>query len=70
MTGITIERQIACVRREIGMRKKVYPRWQASGRMTAEESTRQIETMEAVLATLERVKAEAESKTAPELPLT
>jgi hypothetical protein len=67
--SIDINMQIACVRREIGMRKKVYPRWIQSGRMTPEESERQILTMEAVLATLERVRDEQMAKTAPELPL-
>lgn len=64
---ITIERQIACVRREIGMRRKVYPGWVQRGKMTQDEAERQIATMEAVQATLERVRDEHQAKVAPGL---
>ena len=44
--------QIACVRREISMRQRVYPRWVESGRMTEEQSRQEIKGMYAVLDTL------------------
>lgn len=50
---ITIEDQIACVRREIGMRKRVYPRWVENGKMKINQADREIAVMEAVLKTLE-----------------
>jgi len=67
MSAITIERQIAAVRDEIGKRKRLYPKWVREQRMTQAESDDRIACMEAVRATLERVKAEAEAKKAPGL---
>jgi hypothetical protein len=54
---ITIDQQIACVKRELTMRGTVYNRQVAAGRMKSEEATRQIETMRAVLQTLLEVRA-------------
>src|SRR6478672_7720338 len=31
----SLEDQVACVRRELAMRERVYPRWVSEGRMTA-----------------------------------
>jgi hypothetical protein len=45
---VTLDDMIVCVRREIGMRKRVYPRWVESLKMSAGEATREIEVMEAV----------------------
>lgn len=64
---ITIERQIAAVRREISMRRKVYPGWVQRGRMTQDEADRQIATMEAARATLESVRDERAAKVNPGL---
>ena len=50
---MSIEDQIACVKREIGMREKVYPRWIEQKRMTQAKADKEIETMKAVLVTLE-----------------
>lgn len=65
MADVPIERQIACVRREVGMRRRVYPGWVAARRLTQEEADRQLEAMEAALATLERVKAERDAALEP-----
>lgn len=46
--------QIKCVKREIAMRKKAYPRRIAQGRMTQKKADHEIATMEAVLRTLEK----------------
>lgn len=54
----TIDEQIDCVRREIGMRQRVYPKWIESRRLTQETADRELTRMRAVLATLERVKAQ------------
>lgn len=50
----TLDEQIQCVRREIGMRERVYPSRIANGKMTAATAAHEIETMEHVLATLEQ----------------
>lgn len=53
MTDVPIDEQVTCVKREIAMRERVYPRWVASNRMTPAKAKTEIETMKAVLATLE-----------------
>ena len=47
--------QITCVERELGMRRRVYPRWVATGRMTQADADREIATMSAVLDTLRSI---------------
>lgn len=49
--------QITAVEREIAMRKRVYPRWIESERMTQSKADHEIECMEAVLRTLQVVKS-------------
>lgn len=46
--GITNADKLACAKREVAMRKKVYPRWVQSGKMTAEKAKREIAIMEAI----------------------
>lgn len=58
--AVTIERQIACVEREIALRRRAYPRWVSAGRMTQRDADRELAEMEAVLATLRGLKAEVE----------
>ena len=53
--GPPLPEQRAAVVREIGMRKRVYPNWVASGRMKQAEADRQLAAMEAVLGTLDVV---------------
>lgn len=50
---IPLSEQIDCVRREIGMRQSLYPKWVQAGRMTQARADHQIAAMEAVLTTLE-----------------
>lgn len=59
-TVVTIADQIACVRREIAVRSKVYPRWVESGRMKHDQADREVEAMIAVLATLQEVQRQRE----------
>lgn len=54
--NITLDEQIDCVRREISMRRRVYPRWIDAWRMTEERADHEIAAMEAVLATLESLR--------------
>lgn len=53
---MTIDEQITCVMREINMRRRVYPKWVANGRMTKENADREIAAMAAVLDTLKGLK--------------
>jgi hypothetical protein len=54
---VSIEEQIACVKRELAMRHHVYPRRVADKKMTQALADKETEHMGAVLATLERLKA-------------
>jgi hypothetical protein len=49
---VTLDAQIACVKREIAMRLRVYPKFIISGKMKSTEADHQIAAMQAVLATL------------------
>lgn len=57
---VSIQRQIACVEREIALRRRAYPRWVRAGRMTQRDADRELAEMESVLATLRGLKAEVE----------
>jgi hypothetical protein len=52
MTHPDLPAQIACVKREIAMRLRVYPKFILSGKMKPADADREIATMQAVLATL------------------
>lgn len=54
---IALDKQIACVRREIALRKNVYPKLVARGVKTQEFVEYEIQAMEAVLETLRRLNA-------------
>jgi hypothetical protein len=45
---ITIRDKLNCVLRELRLRRRLYPRAIAHGRMTQEEAKREIEIMEAI----------------------
>ena len=64
-----IRAQVACVRRELWMRKTKYPQWleRGSTKMTPEDAGKGIACMEAVLNTLEKLNAAQPPKN-PELP--
>lgn len=49
---IPIEDQIACVRRELAQRRRVYPRLIKNESMTKDEAEKELHRMEAVLNTL------------------
>lgn len=52
---MTINDQIACVKREISMRERVYPKWVGSGKMRSDKAAHEINAMKEVLATLEQI---------------
>jgi hypothetical protein len=42
--------KLRCIEREIAMRKTVYPKWVASGRMKQDKADREIAVMESIAA--------------------
>lgn len=52
---ITLAEQITCVEREIKMRRRVYSRQTEKGHMNPHAAQYEINAMEAVLATLQKV---------------
>jgi hypothetical protein len=42
--------KLRCIEREIAMRKTVYPKWVASGRMRRDKADREIAILEAIAA--------------------
>jgi hypothetical protein len=65
MIHITPKDMIAELRREIGLRKRLYPAWWAEGKLDRAEGERRIAVMQAILHKLE----EEMKANAPELPL-
>lgn len=55
----TIDEQIACLKREVHMRERLYPRWVAMQKMTQPKADSELGAMRAALATLERVSVAA-----------
>lgn len=49
---VPLSDQIACVEREIAMRRRVYPNWVASGRLRQAAADEELRRMEAVRDTL------------------
>ena len=54
---IPIDKQVACIVREIKMRESVYPRWVQQQRITQDKADYEIACMRAALATLREVEA-------------
>ena len=55
---ITIDEQLAEVKREIAMRNKVYPKWIEAGSLPRAKADFQILVMEAVLISLQEIARE------------
>lgn len=62
---ITLEQQIACVRRELALRQRVYPKWVSAGRMKQADADKELAAMQAVHDTLSAIAKERQ----PELSL-
>ena len=60
--SVDIYLQIECIKRELAMRRRLYPKLIASERMPLTKAEAELKTMEAVLQTLEEIAA-------PQLPL-
>lgn len=46
---ITTADKLACLKREIAMRKRVYPRWVEAGRLSSAKAADEIAIMEAIM---------------------
>jgi hypothetical protein len=57
---VSLDDQIACVKRELGYRRHVYPRRVDHNKMTPSQAEREVTRMEAVLATLQGLKNKEE----------
>lgn len=55
--SVALEDQIKAVKREIAMRRSVYPRWVESGKMKQAKADEETRAMEAVLETLQGLEA-------------
>jgi hypothetical protein len=40
--------KLGCIRRELSMRRRLYPHWVAEKKMSAEQARREIEVMQAI----------------------
>jgi len=49
---ILLQDQVKAARRELAMRRNVYPKWVKSGKMTQEKADQEIEAMRAICYTL------------------
>lgn len=48
--------QLACARRELALRRSVYPKWIDSGRLSRDKAAHEIECMESIVASIEKLK--------------
>src|ERR1041384_6141707 len=55
LSAIQLEQQLQCVQREVQMRRRVYPKLVATGRLTQAQADRELHTMQAVAETLARL---------------
>jgi len=63
---IPLPDQIDCVKREIGMRERVYPTWVQRRRLSQEQADRELSRMRAVLKTLQDLQSELVGKKTPD----
>ena len=49
----TLPEMVACAKRELAIRERVYPKWVEAKKMTADQCRHEIETMQAIVAELE-----------------
>lgn len=52
----TFEQLLACATRELGMRERIYPKWIALGKMSAEKAEHEIECMRDICKQIEKLK--------------
>lgn len=55
---VSLADQIRCLKREIALRKNVYPKWVSNGKMRQGEADHEIATMTAALHTIMKLNGE------------
>jgi hypothetical protein len=50
--------QVACVKREVALRERAYPRWVANGKMAQQKADQELAAMRAVSQTIARLQNE------------
>lgn len=66
-TPCTLHDQVAEAKRELGLRRSVYPRWVADGRMNQQTAARRLALQEAIVATLTALACEEQERQDPRL---
>jgi hypothetical protein len=51
--SVPLDKQVACAKRELALRKRVYPTWVTAKRMNQFKAEEEIAAMAAIVATLE-----------------
>jgi len=64
---ISIKQQIMEAKREVALRERVYPKWIGTGRVTQGQADRQLTAMKAILATLEALERDQQTRIQPTL---
>ncbi len=67
---VSLDDQIACVARELALRRSAYPKWVANGRMKQSEAEREVARMTAVIETLKGLRWIPAAETLPDDDLT
>jgi hypothetical protein len=62
MSEISVDMQIACVERELALRRRVYPRWVKTGKFNQVRADFEIDAMAAVLETLKSLRPEIKQR--------
>ena len=52
---VSITDQLACARRELALRRQVYPVWVKSGKLTSNAAETELERMQAIVETLDKL---------------
>lgn len=59
-TPVPLDAQIAAAERELALRRRVYPRWVAAGKMKNEKAVAETAAMTAIVETLKGLRASRE----------
>lgn len=57
----TLQEQLDSARRELALRRRNYPRWVKDGRLNPQKAEHEIQCIESIVATLEKMKMLAEA---------
>jgi hypothetical protein len=68
MTAITVDQMLAEVRRELGMRRAVYPKFIARDKLTQAQADERIARLDAVRELLEAIREQEREKEAQRAP--